>query len=94
MSQSIISLVIIVLLVVVLASSIKIIHPETDVILRRFQIHSVSFAAQDSNTETVFSQAGFKPNSHIICDNDDIFICQQLKAFEEDHPLFFSIRKS
>lgn len=37
------------------ASSIKIIHPENDGVLRCFQIHSVSFAAQDSNTETVFS---------------------------------------
>ena len=41
------------------ASTIKIIHPETDNIMRSFKIHSVSFAAQDSNTETVFSHCGF-----------------------------------
>jgi len=60
------------------ASSIKIIHPETDVILRRFQIHSVSFAAQDSNTETVFSFITLEKNRH-ICHS---FLCSTIRHAE------------
>lgn len=61
------------------ASNIKIIDPINDSVMKKFHIHAVSFAAQDSNTETVFSFITVERGGRLVCHS---FLCNTIKHAE------------
>jgi len=60
------------------AKNIKILHPQTDKTLRSFKINMVSFAAQDENTESVFSFITLEGRRQ-ICHS---FLCSSVRHAE------------